>query len=66
VARLVEGPLETGRPPFRFPMVSLEFFIDIILSVALQPWGGVDSASNRNEYQKYFPGVGGGVKAAAA
>jgi hypothetical protein len=23
----------------RFPMVSLDFFIDIILSVALWPWG---------------------------
>jgi hypothetical protein len=34
-------------------MVSLEFFIDIIVSVAL--YGpGVDSASNRNEYQEYF------------
>jgi len=30
-------------------MVSLEFFIDIILPV--------DSASNRNEYQAYFLGV---------
>ena len=34
----------------RFPMVSLEFFIDIILP-------GVDSASNRNEYQEYLLGV---------
>ena len=33
----------------------LEFFIDIILPVALWPW--VDSASNRNEYQVYFLGV---------
>jgi hypothetical protein len=33
-------------------MVSLEFFIDIILPVALCP--GVDSASNKNEYQEYF------------
>jgi len=43
-------------------MVSLEFFIDII-----RPhYGpGVDSASNRNEYQEYFLG-GGGVKAAGA
>jgi hypothetical protein len=30
-------------------MVSLQFFIDIILLVA-----GVDSASNRNEYQESF------------
>ena len=35
-----------------FPMVSLEFFIDIILPIALWPCG--DSASNRNEYQEYF------------
>jgi len=33
-------------------MVSLEFFIDIILPVALWPLS--DSASNRNEYQEYF------------
>jgi len=31
------------------------FFIDKILPIAL--WIGVDSASNRNEYQKYFLGV---------
>jgi len=29
-----------------------EFFIDIILPAVL--WPGVDSASNRNEYQEYF------------
>ena len=39
-------------------MTSLEFFTDIILSVAL--WPGVDSASNRNEYQDYFLGGKGG------
>jgi hypothetical protein len=50
VAQLVA--LQTRRARVRFPMVSLEFFIDIILSVALWPW--VDSASNRNEYQEYF------------
>jgi hypothetical protein len=32
-------------------MVSLEFFIDIVYG------HGVDSASNRNEYQEYFLGV---------
>jgi hypothetical protein len=31
--------LQTGRSRFRFPMVSLEFFIDIILPVAVCPWG---------------------------
>ena len=33
--------------------MSLEFFIDIILPA--DP--GVDSASNRNDYQEYFLGV---------
>jgi hypothetical protein len=35
-------------------MVSLEFFSDIILPVALWPF---DSASNRKEYQVNFLGV---------
>jgi hypothetical protein len=35
VAQLVEA--QTGRSRVRFPMVSLEFFIGIILSVALWP-----------------------------
>ena len=39
----------------RSQMVSLEFFIDITLPIAL--WPGVDSASNRNEYQENFLGV---------
>ena len=39
----------------RFQMLSLEFFIDITLPIAL--WSAVDSASNRNVYQKYFLGV---------
>jgi hypothetical protein len=38
--------LRAGRSRVRFAMVSLKFFID---------YGpGVDSASNRNEYQEYF------------
>jgi hypothetical protein len=31
--------LQTGRSRVRFPMVSLDFFIDIILLAALWPWG---------------------------
>jgi hypothetical protein len=44
--------LQTGRSRVRFPMVSLEFFIDIILPAHYGP--GVDSTSNRNWYQEYF------------
>jgi len=36
-------------------MVSLKFFIAIILPSALGP--RVDSATNTNEYQEYFTGV---------
>ena len=53
VAQLVEALLYKSR--VRFPMVSLEFFIDIILLAALGP--GVNSACNRNECQEYFLGV---------
>jgi hypothetical protein len=31
--------LQTGTSRVRFPMVSLEFFSDIIVSVALWTWG---------------------------
>jgi hypothetical protein len=39
-------------------MVSLEFFIGIILSVALRPWGRL--SRKRNENQEYFLGGKGG------
>ena len=38
-------------------VVSLEFFIDIILP-ALRNGPGVDSAANRNAYQEYVVGAG--------
>jgi hypothetical protein len=41
-------------------MVSVDFFIGILILSHSGP--GVDSASNRNEYQEYFLGV----KAASA
>ena len=47
VAQWVEA-LQVGRSWVRFPIESLEFFIDIILPA--------DSAPNRNEYQEYFLG----------
>jgi hypothetical protein len=50
--------LESGRSRARFPMLSLEFFIDIIFLPHYGP--GVDSSSNRNEYQEYFLGGKGG------
>ena len=46
--------LQVGRSQVRFPMVSLEFFIDIILPATL--WSWVDSASKRNEYRNIFLG----------
>ena len=39
--------MKAGKSRVRFPMVSLEFFTDVIVPE-------VDSSSNRNKYQKYF------------
>jgi len=60
VAQLVEA-LQTGRSRVRFPMVSMELFIDIILLAALWPWGSTQpltEISTRN--------ISMGVKAAGA
>jgi len=46
------------RSRVRLLMVSLEFFIDIILPVALWPWS--DWTSKRNYYQECFLGGKGG------
>jgi len=34
--------LQAGRSWFWFPILSLEFFIDIILQAALWPWGRIN------------------------
>jgi len=44
--------LQAGSSRVRFPMVSLEFFMDKSFRPHNGP--GVDSASNRNKYQNYF------------
>ena len=49
-------PLLTGRSRVRFPMVSLEFFSDIILPVTLWPWGRLIL------WQKWVSGVFPGGK----
>ena len=48
--------LHVGRSRVRFPMVSLEFFIDIILPAGLWPWGLFSL------YQKWVPGTFPGGK----
>jgi hypothetical protein len=53
-AYLLVSVIKIGRSLVRFQMVSLEFFIDIILPIALNT---VHPASNRNEYQEHFLGV---------
>ena len=45
--------LQIGRSLVRSQLVSFEFFIDI-KSFRSHYGSGVDSASNRNEYQEYF------------
>jgi hypothetical protein len=52
VAKFVEA---AGRSWVRFPMLSLEFFIDIILSATTCP--GAESVPNENVYQEYILGV---------
>ena len=56
VVQLVEAlRYKDGRSQVRFPMASMEFFIDTTL---LLHYGHVaESASNRNKYQKYTLGV---------
>ena len=49
--------LHAGRSRVRFLMVSLEFSLT---SFRLHSGPGVDSASDRNEYQEYFLGGKGG------
>ena len=47
--------LQAGRSRVQFLMVSLEFFLTQSFRPHYDP--GVNSASNRNEYQDYFLGV---------
>jgi hypothetical protein len=48
--------LQAGRSRVRFPIRSLNFSIKLIIPAVL----GVDSASNRNEYQESSWGIQGG------
>ena len=48
--------LQNGSSLVRSQLASLEFFIDI-KSFRSHYGPGVDSASNRNEYQEHFLGV---------
>jgi len=56
----MERELQAGRSRFRFPTMSLKFFIDIILPATLWPWGRISLK------QKRVPGIFHGVKAAGA
>ena len=44
--------VEALKVAVRFPMESLELFIDMVLPAALWPWGRLSLF--RNEYQEYF------------
>ena len=56
VVQLVEElRYQDGRSRVRFPMVSMEFFIDTTFWLHYGPV--VESASNRNAYQKYILAV---------
>jgi len=53
VAQGLSAVLQIGRSLVRFQIVSLEFFIEI-KSFRSHYGPGVDSVSNRNEYQEHF------------
>ena len=53
---LTAHKLQIRRSLVRSQLVSLEFFIDI-KSYRSHYGPGIDSASNRNEYQEHFMGV---------
>jgi hypothetical protein len=48
--------LQAGRPRVRFPMRSLDFSINLLLTVTLWPWGQLSLE------QKWVPGIFLGVK----
>jgi len=56
VAQWLSAGLQIGRSLVRSQLVSLEFFIDI-KSFRSHYGPGVDSASNRNEYQEHSLGL---------
>ena len=53
MAQGLSAVLQIGRSLVRFQIVSLEFFIEI-KSFRSHYGPGVDSVSNRNEYQEHF------------
>jgi len=50
--------LQPGRSRVRFPMVSLEFFIDIFLLVALWPWGVIGLLTGHNTLRRHLHVMG--------